>query len=223
MSQRLKASTLRRLVNELNKLQTTPPEGIHITVNEDTLTEINACIDGPTDTPYEGGKFHVRLTIDERFPETPPKGIFMTKIFHPNISEQGEICVSTLKKDWQKHYGIEHVLVTVKCLLIYPNPESALNEEAGKLLLEKYDEYAKHARLMTEIHAMKRGARGAVATGAAAAEISKGSGNSDSPATGLQSESAQVKLPPVGSGDSKSSAADRKREKDNRRINLKRL
>lgn len=34
-----------------------------------------------------------------------------------------------------------------------PNPESALNEEAGRQLLEKYDDYAKHARLMTEIHA----------------------------------------------------------------------
>ena len=41
----------------------------------------------------------------------------------------------------------------MKCLLIYPNPESALNEEAGKLLLEQYDEYSKHARMMTDIHA----------------------------------------------------------------------
>ena len=46
-----------------------------------------------------------------------------------------------------------HVLTIVKCLLIHPNPESALNEEAGKLLLEQYDDYAKHARMMTDIHA----------------------------------------------------------------------
>ncbi|KAJ3257686.1 hypothetical protein HK103_004313 [Boothiomyces macroporosus] len=30
------------------------------------------------------------------------------------------------------------------------------NEEAGKLLLEDYDEYAKRARLMTGIHAKQR-------------------------------------------------------------------
>lgn len=41
----------------------------------------------------------------------------------------------------------------MKCLLIVPNPESALNEEAGKLLLEQYDDYAKRARLYTAIHA----------------------------------------------------------------------
>ena len=45
---------------------------------------------------------------------------------------------------------------TIKCLLIVPNPESALNEEAGKLLLENYNEYAKHAKLMASIHAMPK-------------------------------------------------------------------
>lgn len=42
---------------------------------------------------------------------------------------------------------------TVKCLLIYPNPESALNEEAGMLLLEQYEDYFSRAKMMTEIHA----------------------------------------------------------------------
>ena len=37
--------------------------------------------------------------------------------------------------------------------MIVPNPESALNEEAGKLLLEHYDDYAKRARLYTSIQA----------------------------------------------------------------------
>ena len=78
----------------------------------------------------------------------------MTKIFHPNVSKVGEICVSTLKKDWKPDLGIKHILLTIKCLLIVPNPESALNEEAGRLLLENYDEYFKHAKLITSIHAV---------------------------------------------------------------------
>lgn len=49
--------------------------------------------------------------------------------------------------------GIRHVLLVVRCLLIEPNPDSALNEEAGKLLLEEYQEYARRAKLMTSIHA----------------------------------------------------------------------
>lgn len=34
-----------------------------------------------------------------------------------------------------------------------PNPESALNEEAGKMLLERYDDYSSRAKMITEIHA----------------------------------------------------------------------
>ena len=45
---------------------------------------------------------------------------------------------------------------TVKCLLIVPNPASALNEEAGKLLLEHYDDYSRQAKMMTEIHALRQ-------------------------------------------------------------------
>lgn len=83
-------------------------------------------------------------------------GWFATKIFHPNVSSAGEICVNTLKKDWKSTYGIGHILVTVKCLLIYPNPESALDEEAGKLLLEDYDSYFSRAKLITSVHATPR-------------------------------------------------------------------
>lgn len=41
----------------------------------------------------------------------------------------------------------------IKCLLIEPNPASALNEDAGKLLLDDYQEFFQRATLMTEIHA----------------------------------------------------------------------
>lgn len=44
----------------------------------------------------------------------------ITKIFHPNISKTGEICVDTLKKGWKREYGIGHVLV-VRTLL-FPLP-----------------------------------------------------------------------------------------------------
>lgn len=38
-------------------------------------------------------------------------GYFVTKIFHPNVAPNGEICVNTLKKDWKSTLGIAHVLL----------------------------------------------------------------------------------------------------------------
>ncbi|KAL2480839.1 Ubiquitin-protein ligase [Abeliophyllum distichum] len=98
-------------------------------------------------TPYANGVFHMKLILSHDFPQSPPKGYFMTKFFHPNIATNGEICVNALKKDWNSILGIRHVLIVIRCLLIEPFPESALNEQAGKTLLEKYEEYARHARL----------------------------------------------------------------------------
>lgn len=134
-------------------METTPPEGIKVLINESDVTDIQALIDGPAGTPYAVGIFRVKLTLSKDFPQTPPKAYFLTKIFHPNVAANGEICVNTLKKDWKPDLGIKHILLTIKCLLIVPNPESALNEEAGKMLLERYDDYSQRARMMTEIHA----------------------------------------------------------------------
>lgn len=145
---------IRRVSKELQELVKSPPEGIHVCINEEDITDVQAIIDGPAGTPYSNGYFKVKLILSKNFPSLPPKAFFLTKIFHPNVDmKSGEICVNTLKKDWNPELGIKHILLTVKCLLIVPNPESALNEEAGKLLLEHYDDYSRRAKMMTEIHA----------------------------------------------------------------------
>ncbi|KAJ1967474.1 ubiquitin-conjugating enzyme E2 S [Dispira parvispora] len=135
----LAPSVVRRVAKELQVLAQNPPEGIQVIINETNLADIQAWITGPAGTPYENGYFKIRLVLGNEYPNHPPTS--------------GEVCVNTLKKDWKSDLGITHVLLTVKCLLIVPNPESALNEEAGRLLLERYDDYAKHACLMTNIHA----------------------------------------------------------------------
>lgn len=140
----------------MNALIAQPPEGIRVIVSELDVCDVQAWILGPESTPYEGGHFKVKLALGADFPAAPPKCYFITKIFHPNVSKCGEVCVNTLKKDWNKDSGIERILLTVKCLLIVPNPESALNEEAGKLLLENYEDYAKYARMMTKVHAQNK-------------------------------------------------------------------
>ncbi|GJE89154.1 ubiquitin-conjugating enzyme E2 [Phanerochaete sordida] len=149
-------AVMRRLMRELTELQTNPSEGIRVSTAEDNMLDVTGIIQGPEGTPYAGGYFRVKFKFTEEFPAAPPKCWFATKIFHPNVGPTGEICVNTLKKDWKSEYGIGHILVTVKCLLIYPNPESALDEEAGKLLLENYDDYCSRARLITSVHATPR-------------------------------------------------------------------
>ena len=41
-------------------------------------------------------------------------------------------------------------------MLIVPFPESALNEEAGKMFMDDYEEYFKHAKLINDLHAVPK-------------------------------------------------------------------
>lgn len=53
----------------------------------------------------------MRLVLGKDFPAVPPKGYFLTKIFHPNVGHKGEICVNVLKRDWKAELGLRHVLL----------------------------------------------------------------------------------------------------------------
>jgi ubiquitin-conjugating enzyme E2 S len=87
------------------------PDGVSIIINDEDPLDIQADIEGPKDTPYEGGVFRIKIIIPQEFPQMAPKGYCITKIYHPNVSEKGEICVNTLKKDWNpKEWSLFHVL-----------------------------------------------------------------------------------------------------------------
>jgi ubiquitin-conjugating enzyme E2 S len=150
----LSVSAVRAVMRQIQDINNSPIDGIALNEPGDELSVVEADIKGPEDTPFYGGTFHVVLHLPENYPEVPPKGFFKTKLFHPNVSDKGEICVNTLKKDWEPSLGLRHILTVIRCLLIEPNPESALNEEAGRLLLEEYAEYVKKARMYTGVHAM---------------------------------------------------------------------
>lgn len=131
----LSGKTLKAIIKELDTLQQTPPEDIQVIPNEADLTVISAWIRGPgkvlknhhqkkfffslslilqiDGTPYEGGYFKVVLELESDYPNSPPKGFFKTKIFHPNVSSTGEICVNTLKKDWKPELGIKDILLVI--------------------------------------------------------------------------------------------------------------
>ena len=93
----------------------------------------------------------------------------------------GAICVNTLKKDWTPTTSLSHVLTVIRCLMIVPFPESSLNDEAGKNFMESYDEYARRARLLANVHGLD--AWTSVGDGGDAMET-----DGDGPARNLKSE-----------------------------------
>ena len=153
----LNARMIKVLWRQQQELLKKSPDCVTPIINDEDPIDIQADIAGPQGTPYENGIFRVKLFIPSEFPQLAPKGYFLTKIFHPNVSEKGEICVNTLKRDWNpKQWSLYNLFEVIKCLLIVPFPQSSLNEEAGKMFMDNYDEYFKVAKMLTEIHAKKK-------------------------------------------------------------------
>jgi ubiquitin-conjugating enzyme E2 G2 len=53
-------------------------------------------IEGPSGTPYEGGVFAATLSFPKDYPLSPPTMKFTSKMFHPNVYEDGTVCISIL-------------------------------------------------------------------------------------------------------------------------------
>lgn len=122
--------------------------------DNDDLTELDVLLAGPLHTPFSSGVWKLHLTIPPEYPQSPPTANFRTPIFHPNVDPQtGGVCVETLKRDWDAKLTLRDVLITISCLLIQPNPDSALNAEAGALIQESFEAFERRARLMTSINA----------------------------------------------------------------------
>ena len=50
---------------------------------------------GSRETPFEGGLFHLLLLLHD-CPMKPPIVRFITRIYHPNIDANGQVCVDIL-------------------------------------------------------------------------------------------------------------------------------
>ena len=58
---------------------------------------------------------------------------FVTRIFHPNIYNDGQICLDILQNQWSPIYDISAILTSIQSLLSDPNPASPANSEASRL------------------------------------------------------------------------------------------
>ncbi|KAL4729400.1 hypothetical protein ACLX1H_003817 [Fusarium chlamydosporum] len=98
-----------------------------------------------------GGNFRARLSFPPSYPLMPPSLTFQDPIpFHPNIYENGKLCISILHPPEDDEYGYEDaserwspvqtpesILISTISLFHSPNDESPANVEAARMFREE--------------------------------------------------------------------------------------
>ena len=131
-------------------------------VDENNFYKWSVVIFGPTDTLYEGGFFKAILTFPEDYPNSPPQMKFTTKMWHPNIYQDGKVCISILhppgtdkfneqekaEERWRPSLGAEEILLSVISMLNDPNPDSPANIDAAVMFRNNKEAYNNKVRTL---------------------------------------------------------------------------
>ncbi|XP_022974572.1 ubiquitin-conjugating enzyme E2 4-like isoform X1 [Cucurbita maxima] len=117
----------------------------------DGMQEFYVDFHGPSESPYHGGVWRIRVELPDAYPYKSPSIGFVNKIYHPNVDEMsGSVCLDVINQTWSPMFDLVNVFeVFLPQLLLYPNPSDPLNGEAAALMMRDrvaYDQRVKEYR-----------------------------------------------------------------------------
>lgn len=100
--------------------------------NPNNLTNFTVTIT-PDSGFWKGATYVFKFDVPPHYPHSPPKVLCQTKIYHPNINLEGNVCLNILREDWKPVLDINAVIYGLIYLFYEPNPDDPLNHEAADL------------------------------------------------------------------------------------------
>ncbi|CAD7953935.1 unnamed protein product [Amoebophrya sp. A25] len=95
----------------------------------------------PDEGFWRSATYRFTFTISPLYPHEAPKVKCDTKIYHPNIDLQGNVCLNILREEWKPVLSISSVIYGILHLFSEPNPNDPLNHEAAKMLRDDRFEF----------------------------------------------------------------------------------
>jgi len=146
-------ASAKRLAKELKEMEKNPLTWARAQPVGDSLYKWRASISGPERTPYEKGTFNLELEMPPEYPFKAPKVKFLTKIYHPNVKSDGQLCNEVLNDGWSPQLKIPEVLMTIRQVLVEPNPDNPLEPEIANVFRENRTQFNKTAKEWTKRYA----------------------------------------------------------------------
>lgn len=115
----------KRILHDIYDIIKNPVENIHIYFDENNIENISVLLIGNSETPYQGGFYFFDVQFPERYPHVPMKMKFITTDgiirFHPNLYEDGKICLSLLGTwqgpKWTNCNTLKSVLLSIQSIM----------------------------------------------------------------------------------------------------------
>ncbi|KAJ1861189.1 Ubiquitin-conjugating enzyme E2 7 [Coemansia sp. RSA 2703] len=159
----VKAASI-KLNKELTELTKGSNESFSVgLVDEDNLFEWNVTLFGSPDSFYEGGMFKAIMKFPKTYPYEPPTLKFTSNMWHPNVYDDGRVCISILHRPehdesgyediaerWSPAQTVETILMSVIAMLNSPNDESPANVDAAKMWRDDKKAYRKKVQRCVE-------------------------------------------------------------------------
>ncbi|RWS25450.1 ubiquitin-conjugating enzyme E2 Z-like protein [Leptotrombidium deliense] len=117
---------LKRIKLDLADLKKVPLPDIHLHIKDADISKVYVLMEGPTETPYEGGMFYIRIQFPRNYPFSPPMVLLETTgggnrcHYHRNMFPNGKICITILNTvenlGWSSAMNLSNALVAVQSL-----------------------------------------------------------------------------------------------------------
>ena len=115
----------------------------------DNYTVLDVILTGPQGSLYEGGKFICEFYYPLDYPFVPPKFKICTKIYHPNVYQNGFCILIPCINNWSPAFGPGGPVKIIKFMLIDPNLECPANPAVARHWKKDEDDAIKTAKEWT--------------------------------------------------------------------------
>jgi len=151
------AGSLKRIMRDFKNVTKDEPfenDSVVVSPKNNDYYTWELVIKGPANSPFEGGKFHLEIVFPSDYPFKAPAVKFSNKIYHPNVSEDGKVCLEgVLGCEWSPALTIRKLLSNLIEILAKPLLENPLRPEVAKVYQENLKEYTKTATEWTKKYA----------------------------------------------------------------------